>query len=88
MMPSMGLMTHVPIHASDAGTISASAATSTTMAPIHRAMKSQIVFICYVIAFPFIRAKVLKNKKNTNVFQIIIVTLPPKHFILWMQNEY
>jgi hypothetical protein len=51
MTPNMGLMAHVPIHENDAGITSANAATSSTIAPIHRAMKSQILFI-YVIAFP------------------------------------
>ena len=65
-MPSIGLMTHVPIHASDVGTASARAATSTTMAPIHRAMKSQIVFICYRIA-SFFRSIMQSYEKTSEI---------------------
>jgi hypothetical protein len=52
----MGLMTHVPIHESEAGAISATAATSSTITPIQRAMKSHIILSipnCFSIALFF-----------------------------------
>ena len=49
MMPNMGLITHVPIHASEEGTIRLSAATISTITPIHLAIKSQIRCILLTI---------------------------------------
>ncbi len=45
MTPSIGLMTQVPIHASEAGTKRLSAATASTIAPIHLVIKSLSVII-------------------------------------------
>jgi hypothetical protein len=45
MIPNIGLMTHVPIHASEEGTMRLIAATNSTIAPIHLAIKSHIRFI-------------------------------------------
>ena len=45
MAPSMGLMAHVSIHTNDAGTVSDNAATTSTITPIQRAMKSHNFFI-------------------------------------------
>ena len=45
MTPNIGLMALVSIQMKDSGTISENAATSSTINPIHRAMKSHIFFI-------------------------------------------
>lgn len=41
MMPNIGLITHVPIHTSEAGNIKLNAATASTNTPIQWAIKSQ-----------------------------------------------
>ena len=64
----MGLMAHVPIHENDAGITSANAATSSTIAPIHRAMKSQILFIYVIDSF---MQKYEKIRKTQMFFRLL-----------------
>lgn len=51
MTPNMGLMAQVSIQENDAGTRSANAATSSTMTPIQRAMKSHNCFNDRLLGF-------------------------------------
>ena len=53
MTPNIGLMTQVPIHASDEGTNRLNTATISTITPIHLAIKSHIPFTFHFSIFTF-----------------------------------
>lgn len=69
--PNIGLMYQVSIHKKDEGVVNDKAATKSTISAIHRAMKSQIIFIKHKLKFAYFICK------NT-YFSIIIAIFAKK----------